>query len=252
MNEITQSIQVSFFGSFEEVTASHETILFFLTKFAEKKLIPATFQALELPQPLRIAINVAPRFSFRSEDGTWTIDFGPRRIDIRKQNVGIKSANSFDVESFYGEVLNDINSICERLNRSFSRLSFVSNYAFEGFDDFDLQRITGGLFASLPRISEEPLTEWSTRVVEHIKIKMKSEELLNVISTLNRGPYQVFSEEDDEKRVLLILSFDINTHQSNLEPRFNQNDVKEFLSRGMDIEARHHRSYTKVLQKIGI
>jgi hypothetical protein len=241
MIEANLKYQIALFGSFEDISPKPDVLKYFIDAFADKQLIPTTFQELA-------PTGLLNRMSLKSTDDVWNIEFSSNRIDIHKSNqdIGVTKMNSLD------DFISDSNFIIEKIiakfPKKFNRLALVTQHLFREMKEDEMQSIFHNTVKTIELYKKNIPAEWNNRVVTRIPEKVNDKtEIFNVISEINRikGNIRINSSPTPIDRV--ELKFDINTYQINTEYRFEIDDIKAFLVRANEIEKQLETEYVKLV-----
>ena len=96
MIDIDLKFQIALFGAMEDISPRPDTLKYFIDAFADKELIPTTFQEIGLGGAIE-------RVSFKSSDNVWNIELGSNRIDIHKANQDFKVTQMGKLDEFISD-----------------------------------------------------------------------------------------------------------------------------------------------------
>ena len=224
MEKIDIKFQAAIFVNATDIGPKPDTLSYFITEFAEKELVPGTFQEIG-------PTGVLERFNLKDSKGTWNIEFSSSRIDIVKANPNIGVTNIGDLDAFKTEVFKIIDIIFSKYPRKANRLAFVTTHIDYNLDQEGFSKIFNNLFNPIPTYKENERSEWGSRMVSRINKKFgEHSELHNFITEINRvrGNLNINSTIKNVDR--LQVKLDINTFQGNTDYRFEIEDMKTFYN----------------------
>lgn len=243
MIDINLNYQIALFGNFQEISPSHEIIMYFLNEFTEKKLVPSTFQ--------EISNNiVSERLTLSNENRSWLIDFSSNRIDINKICSNINVTNIGKVQDFVDDSIEIVKTIEKKFNKKYNRLSLNTRYLLKEIDQENLDRIYSKLNNPINYYIDKNISDLENKVVTIQPILIDNNlEDCNIISRVKRtiGNHLIDNKQSQIDRV--EINFDLNTHQNNKEFRFDNNSVKSFLIEIAKLENQLKSEYLKILMK---
>ncbi len=242
MIDFVLKYQAVIFGVFDEITPSPSNLTYFINKFSDKELIPAMFQELS-PD------GVKNRFTLKSPNDDWNIEFGSDRIDIKKVNRDINVSEFGSKNKFIKEVLEILKIVFDRFPHKANRISFVSQYFCKPFSTSELNKILLKI-SNLPATYRKyPPINWNNKYVSRIEKEInKRNELLNFIGEINRiqGQLKINSKIEEFDRI--ELRFDINTFQGNQDYRFLYDDFTDFYSKVENWEEELLTEFIKLIE----
>jgi len=244
MIDINLRFQLAMFGSYEDIAPKPDILKYLIDAFADKELIPTTVQELDLVNPLS-PIN---RLSLKSADEVWSIDFGANRIDIQKNNKDVGVVNMGEFKQFLDEAKQIVKIIDKRFPKKHHRLAIVSRYLLKQMSKKVISEIFYKNVNTIDLFKQNEPIEWNNRVVTRVQQKiLESEEIINIISELNRikGNLKINSKNEVIDRV--ELRFDINTYQGITDYRFELKDLAAFIDEANKIETKLKKDYIKLL-----
>ncbi len=241
MNEINLKYQVVLFGSYQDIGPKPDTLKYFIEAFADKELIPTTFQELT-PEG---AIN---RFSLTSSDEVWLIEFSTNRIDIQKTNKNVGVSEMGTLEQFIVDVKEIVQIIDKKFPKKHNRLSLVTRRLLEPMNAAQFSTIYHKLNNSIDIYKDNEIADWNNRTVSRIPFKVgENTETFNVISEIKRtkGTLSINSKVESIDRVELHL--DLNTFQGNTDYRFDLGLFNSFLDTAFKLELELETKYLDFL-----
>jgi hypothetical protein len=243
MIDINLKYQIAIFGVFEDITPNSDTLKYLIETFADKELIPTTFQELNPIIPDQI-IN---RLSLKSSDDVWTIEFSSNRIDIIKSNTNFGVTKMNSVSEFVNDVKDIIKKINDKFPKKYNRLALVTRHLLKEMSIEEMSSIYHKTVKTVETYQKSEPVEWNNRVVARIPVLIKNEETFNIISEINRikGNLKINSKLQKIDRV--ELKFDINTFQAITEYRFDFEDLIIFLDNALKIEENLELEYLKLI-----
>lgn len=225
------NFQLSFFGAFESIKPNSDTIfdLMELYKREGLRFIPSTITITKI-NVLNNNILPEDRLKMVREDKKWEIVFMPDRIDANYINSDTNDLVTYD--SLFETGYDMLSFVFDNLGLSAKRLSVNGQLLFKklSLDEIGDYRKR---FLNIPKVFDEKrLQEWSFSVnsLSECDFQKKEIEDINVINNLSLGRSQ---NSDDPYRI--ILGFDINTLQENIEDRFKSSDLKTFTDNSKKI-----------------
>jgi hypothetical protein len=231
MIDIYGPTQASIFGDFSDIKPKPEIISELLEIFAYKNMLPGTFMEISpsIPAP-------QSRIRLESEDHHWVINIAFGRIDIEKavpNNKGDQLDNYY--ENFIIESTQMLKQILSNFDKKGYRLSFVSKGLLPELSENQLEKIYTNFFTPIDFYNENRPVEWNSRQVARIKFNLDEEEIINVITNVNRtsGQLIVNNEQVDFDGIEII--FDINTFQGNRNTRFYSGNIDPFYSESLKV-----------------
>jgi hypothetical protein len=231
---------VAFMPSIE---ASQSNISQFMGLFADKGLIPTTFQeiAIMAPQPQL-------RFALQSTNNEWNISFGINRIDVVKNATDGKGNNIGTIEQFCTDVSDAFAKILSKYPQKANRLGLSSNVLLEEMTEDKLNGVYEKLFNSTRLYSDNKPVEWNSRVNSRIQKQVNSiNELMNFISEINRASGLLNIDQKLVPIDRIALNLDLNTIPNNLENRFGEIEVADFYK---NIPVWHNELLNEIVEKI--
>lgn len=222
MEKINLKYQAAIFLNAADISPKPDTLTYFITKFADKELIPGTFQEFG-------PTGIMERFHLKDSKGIWSIEFSSNRIDIVKINANIGETLMGSLAEFNSEVSKCIDIIFEKFPKMANRLAFITTHIIHGINKEEFSSIFNKLFNPIPTYRDNELNEWRSRMVSRIKKDFnKRAELHNFITEINRikGNLTIDSKIKNIER--LQIKLDINTFQENTDYRFNIEDIKAY------------------------
>ncbi len=224
MKEFPGKFQAVVFANAYDITPQPETLTYFIEAFKDKGLIPATFQEIGNK-------GIELRFSLKSADDIWNIEFGTKRIDITKTNVDVGVSDMKDLKSFIADVSHINKVIFDKFPNKANRISLVTTYFSEIMKSNEVDQVFPKLFKTIQFYQENQPAEWRQRYTAKINDKInEKEEEINFISEIIRLRGNVVMESKDVDYDGIVLKFDINTSHDNHEFRFNYDDFDPFYN----------------------
>jgi hypothetical protein len=224
MEKINLKYQSAIFLNAVDISPKPDTLTYFISKFADKELIPGTFQELG-------PSGVMERFYLKDSEGKWSIEFSSNRIDIVKANANIGKTEMGSIAEFNSEVSKCIDIIFYKFPKKANRLAFVTTHIIHEISQKEISSIFNKLFNPIPTYRENELSEWKSRMVSRINKEFnKRTELHNFITEINRlkGKLNINSKTENVER--LQIKLDINTFQGNTDYRFEIEDIKAYYN----------------------
>lgn len=241
MIDINLKYHTALFGPMDDISPKPEVLKYFINAFADKNFIPTTIQELS-------PAGVKNLLALKTSDNVWSIEFGSKRIDISKTDQDIGNSDFGSKQDFIEEVKDVINIIFEKYPKKLNRISFVTHYLLKEMSEQEMNDIFNHLIIPVGLHKEQNPYEWNSRIVSRINEEInQKEELLNVITEVNRirGKLKIESKQKQIDRVQ--LKFDINTFQGNSEYRFSNEEIESFYAVSNKIEDSLVNSYINLL-----
>lgn len=208
-------LQMSIFGSFENIGNDPTTVSDLISLY-KNKFIPSVIQMAEI-DPVNDSVKTVNRLSMVSVDNKITIAFLPNRIDC---NYSFKdeATDPLEIEAKFHDM-------CELLGSGIGYFSTIGNrIAINGrFVTDEISLSCGDYIVSRPFYEGTNIDEWSTNcnTVKMLNI-LGVEEATNNILNIGLG-------ENNQGKIGLIVSFDINTIPENSFMRFKVEALSAFL-----------------------
>jgi hypothetical protein len=242
MIDIDLKYQVVLFGSYEDIAPKPEIIKFFIESFADKGLIPTTFQEVS-------PAGIINRFSLSSSDGLWLIEFSTNRIDIHKTNKDIGVTEIGTIEQFIVEAKEIVAIIDSKFPKKYNRMSLNTRYLLHEMDEEAMASVYKKLNNPIDIYQENPIADWSNRAVSRIAYEIsENSELCNVISEVKRTTGNHTFNSKPAKIDRVELHFDLNTYQGNTDYRFDSNSLINFLDTISKVEADLKTKYLNLIE----
>lgn len=208
-------LQMSIFGSFENIGNDPTTVSNLISLY-RNKFIPSVIQMAEI-DPINDSVKTINRLSMVSVDNKVTIAFLPNRIDC---NYSFKdeATEPLGIEA-------KLHNMCELLRNGIVYFSTIGNrIAINGrFVTDEISLSCNDYIVSRAFYQGADINEWSTNcnTVKKLNI-LGTEEATNNILNIGLG-------ENNQGKIGLIVSFDINTIPENSFMRFNAEALPAFL-----------------------
>jgi len=236
MNTYPEKYQISYFGSWDDVVPSSETISLLLEAFQGENLLPTTIQQIALAAngPKQIQ-----RLRLASTEEEWVLDIEPNRINLSQTSSSPFVDLLGDVGEFASIGRGHILRVLNQFPKLGSRLALVSRYFLDKIDTADTAQVLSLFVNPIRYYNENPPVNWEVRSNARVPMDLGAkQELLNVITKISRvqctsSDESGFETESDR----LKMEIDINTFQGNKETRFSEDHLGEFLSRAMTLES---------------
>ncbi|CAD5246124.1 MULTISPECIES: hypothetical protein [unclassified Imperialibacter] len=222
MERFNLTYQASIFVNVSEITPKPDVLTYFIGAFADKELIPATFQEIG-------PAGILERFNLNDSKGIWSVGFSSNRIDIIKSNPNLGVTEIGSIEEFRDEVKKIAGIIFTKYPRNANRLAFVTTHIVNKLSQHEFTVIFNNLFKPMPTYKNNDRTEWGSRMVSRINREFNSRiEVHNVITEINRIKGSLNIESSIRNIERLQIKLDINTFQDNTDFRFEQPDIEAF------------------------
>jgi len=224
MERINLKYQAAIFVNAVDISPKPDTLTYFITEFADKELVPGTFQEIG-------PTGVMERFNLKDSKGIWNIEFSSNRIDIIKTNANIGVTEMGNLAEFNSEVSKCIDIIFKRFHKKANRLAFVTTHIINELSQEEFSFIFNKLFNPIPTYRDNERNAWGSRMVSRINKEFNNRtELHNFLTEINRikGNLNIDSNIKNVER--LQIKLDINTFQDNTEYRFKIEDMKAYYN----------------------
>jgi len=219
----TLNCQLTLFGNYEQIAPTTEILTFLMKEFNSTQMIPSVFQ-----EPTAIG-NTVPRVQLRSIDGTWVVNFGLARIDVRRE-FGM---GNFDDGQFYQFLLTSnifLNSVSEKFSIKHQRVGIVVNYLLPELGDLETDAIYKKFSNPIDFYKEDVKTEWNFRVGKLSNVDLNGEDYrANVITEVAKIVGKVNLTNRVEILNRILIGFDINTHQDSTEFKLGEEEIIRFV-----------------------
>lgn len=240
MIDINVKYQVALFGSFQDITPTPDILKYLIDSFAEKQLIPTTFQEIG-------NTGVLNRLILKSSDDIWNIEIGSNKLDIFKnnRNIGVSDMNSLSI--FIADAKHIAKIFDDKFHKKYNRLALVTRHLLKEMSPEEILESFKKNFNTIPLYKNNIPVDWKNRIVTRLPLKLKNKEISNVISEISRirGTLLINSKIQTIDRI--ELKFDINTFQGNGDYRFENDDVCLFLDEALKLESTLESEYVKLI-----
>jgi hypothetical protein len=224
--------QAVLFLNASDIQANSTNINVLMNEFADKGLIPNTFQELPNILPIIPHGGIIPqnRFQLMSPNNEWVIRFGSMRIDFEKNPTDLKGSNLGDLKEFCDEAKNAFERILKKYPKKGNRIALVSRFLLEEFPEDKMQNIYNKLFNAPNLYTDNKPVEWNWRTVSRLSKSIDGlNEEFNFITQINR----TLAEYRDLNAVNTIdridLNIDINSSPLNVEYRYGIPEMSQFF-----------------------
>ena len=224
MIDIKLNYQASIFTNASEIIPNAYYIQMFVMEFADLGFIPSTFQELS-------NLGSQTRLSLKTSTNEWGVEFGTNRIDFIKKGVDAKGNNLGNEAEFCEKVIEIFSKIHAKTANKSNRLALSSSVLLKEFNSKEKDRIYKKLNNPSPTYKSNNPTEWNNRVSSTLtKTVCGRSEKINYISQVNRIKGVLRQENSPVEIDKIEVKLDINTHQNDLEYRFDLKGIKEFFT----------------------
>ena len=214
--------QLSLFGSFKEISPTPDTLQYFISSLSSKVMIPVTNQEAT-PEGL------VARITMKTIDESLVIYFGINRIDIKREFVSLGIYDPKNIGLFLDEVKSIIKIVNNKFPKKFNRLGFIANYFVRPLTKSEFADVFEKVINPTQFYKGKEITEWVSRFVTKSSNTISaSSESLNAITEISRITGNVKFGTKIENLDRVLVSLDINTHQSLNEFRFDLKSVSDF------------------------
>ncbi len=242
MEKINLKYQAPIFVNAVDISPNPNNLTYFISEFAEKELIPGTFQEIG-------PTGIIERFNLKDSKGIWSVEFSSNRIDIIKVNANIGVTEMGSITEFKDEIEKSIDIIFSKFHKKANRLAFVTSHFIKEITQDDFSTIFNNLFNPIPTYRDNERSEWGARMVARINKEFNGKkELNNFITEINRiqGNLNIESELKNIER--LQIKLDINTFQGNSEYRFDTVDMKSYFNKAINWEQDLREELNSILE----
>jgi hypothetical protein len=223
--------QAVLFLNASDIQANSKNISLLMNEFADKELIPNTFQELTNLIPLIPQHELVPqnRFQLTSPNNEWIIRFGTFRIDFEKNPTNLKGSNLGGLKEFCVEAKSAFERILNKYPRKGNRISLVSRFLLEEFPEEKMQMIYTKLFNSPELYKENKPVEWNWRTVSRLPKKIDGlNEEFNFITQINRVQAEFRNQKSVNTIDRIELNLDINSSPLNTDNRLGISEIGQF------------------------
>lgn len=241
--ELIQFYQTSFFCDLADVTPKPELIIELTKKLKKFELIPSSAPELVIDEK---GITTNSRLELTSQKKDFVIRFEKNRFLIEQSNL---NNNIITIDEFKLKAKSIFEILYSILERKGKRLSFVTSTLLNEKNDKKLNENFKQILVPQSIYKVKIPYEWNTRQVTTDNYKIKNEsEKINIIIELSRV-HGLLNEKGVNKKIdRLQFSTDINTHQSNMSPRFDSNDFGVFLQQSTNQFKKLKKEYGDLLK----
>jgi hypothetical protein len=229
MIDIRVKYQASIFTS--SIEASPTNISSLMGLFADKELIPATYQ--ELPATNQAPVSLTPqlRFSLKTTTNEWVVSFKTGRIDVEKNMTDAKGKNLGEIDQFGVEAKDIFIRILSKYPQRANRIALASNLILNEMPADVLDTVYLKLIHPTKTCIEHPPVEWNVRSVSHLNKMINSNvELFNFCSEIGRFSGQMSIAQSITPLDRIAITLDINSIISDTRERFDATDISEFCN----------------------
>jgi len=241
--ELIQLYQASFFCDLVDITPKPELIIEITKKLKSFELIPNSTSEFVIDEK---GITSNQRLELTSQKKDFIIRFEKNRFLIEQGNL---NNNIITIDEFILKIKGIFEILYSLFKRKGKRLSFVTSVLLDEKDNKQLNETFKTILVPQSIYKTKPPYEWNTRQVttDNYEIKKKPEKI-NIITELSRVQ-GVLNEKGINKKIdRLQLSTDINTHQSNMSPRFDSEDFEIFLQQATNQFKKLKKEYGDILK----
>jgi len=175
------SYQASFFGAFESIRPSPETIPPLLKAFSADGFLPNTFVEVG-PRGTENRIRLAP------SSNEWFLDLDQDRIQAIKNPVKAGAKNMGDPEQFAEDAHRLVGTVLDLHPRKGKRLSLVTKHLLDDVDGCSAGDLLRRFANPLPFYSEANPVAWQVRMTARVGTDIgEAKDTLNVITWVSRA-----------------------------------------------------------------
>jgi hypothetical protein len=209
------------------VNATSRAIAGMLTALRDDRFLPTTVQEVGPG-------GLATRMAFETENDHTILLLQGARFDFIRQYPPDSLPDNTDFEAFCAEAQAKLQVAVSQFQLRPHRLTTVREMTFTDSDQVLRERVRQRLMIFPPPYEAAEVNEWDWRANSTIKrrIGTRAEETNNLTS-VRYGPIRhirigLGSIEQEDLRELQV-TFDINTSQANVRPRFTQPQLRTFF-----------------------
>jgi hypothetical protein len=228
--DIITQLQCQFFAPNSLIKSESFLIRKLIDAFSEEQLIPQFQEGFHIEQqPTPPTANRRRRLIMTREDYGLFLLFGDDRVYLFRNLV--KGNDIDDSAGFTTTAVTIYKKLFDVIPMRGTRLSYIIKGLFGAMKEEKLVEVNRNLLNLPPFYSEvNPPHEWSTQNSARVPLEInKKEELVNVITQINRVTGQLASADGHSSFDRIQIVHDINTHQNTVEQRFSIDDIKPFL-----------------------
>ncbi len=233
MNIKNFKYQISLFGNYDDITPSIEVIKYFMELFADKNLIPNRREGIriDIAEDLKQGKNIKQvddsKLNLTSIDKSWNINFESNKISFAftDPNLGVFEMPTLD---YFVEEVNDIiKKIESKYPKKNNRIGLTTNFLIDGED---INNIQDKLQNNFSFFKGKKISSWTNRLAVTETISNPSEEILNVVYDISMIKASLLMNNKDSIFNGLFLTLDINTLHENIDYRFDNRNIADFLN----------------------
>ena len=226
---VDRSYKISAFGNFSSISATAESLLYFLEAFKKHGLVPSIYQELSMQNG---AIQPFPvqRIALVSADNKEKITIGLNRIDYEILASDDVKISSEKMEEYNARIIDSFELILKVANLSASRLALNAEALAINLSQQELDLFLGKYTNPISLFEPRAMTEWNTRLVSKKSNAINgSSEDFNVIAIIQKTSLQKQVNGQVEFSNGFSISIDINTIAENALARFEAAQIAEFI-----------------------
>lgn len=233
--------QSTLFMNLTDIVANQKNISELMGLFSDKGFIPTIFQEIN-------PIQRIDRIRLQSANNEWGINIGSQRIDIEKSPTNQKGTNLGGLSDYCKESIDFSSRLIKHLDRKSSRLASVSQYLLREMSNDQLNSCYTKLFIPTKTYLAHLPFEWDWRSASTVnKTINNSPEDLYFVSSVNRRQGEYRDQSGAKKFDRIELKFDLNTSPANVNQRFGEEEVADFLSNASMWEEELKSEFTNLL-----
>jgi|GEM_PF-6242776 len=225
MIDVKLNMQASIFVNLMDIGPTPEYITLFVKEFADLGFLPSTVQEIGETGSLT-------RLSLKTHDNGWLIVLGSNRLDIIQSSTDSKGLNILSEEDFVRRALEYYGKIDKHFTRKANRVALSSGFLLSKLDSTELDKIYTKLNNPINTYLVNKPDEWNNRVSSILYKEINGiQEKVNFISQISRvkGVIRELSGFQNFDRI--ELKFDLNTHQDNVNSRFDAVGITDYFSK---------------------
>lgn len=232
-NETLKSIKIqgSIFSQFDDIHPTAKNIMSIIEEFKEFDFIPTVVQEID-----NLGV-VRKRLDITTTDELWEIEFRTQRINIIYLNEKLEDDKDFDTKYHIEKMISFMNIILDIYERNFFRISLVTLYRYEFSKTKSLEGFNTNVYKLNEFIEESDKPDtWKHYTVNRRYLNVEgNDHSINQIIELYGSTIQENNQSDS--RGVFQFKIDINTHQSNIEYRYDKGFIKPFYDHASRLES---------------
>ena len=226
---VDRSYKICAFGNFSSISATAESLLYYLEVFKKHGLVPSIYQELSMQNG---AIQPFPvqRIALVSSDNKEKITIGLNRIDYEILASDDIKLSCEKMQEYHARIIDSFALILKAANLSASRLALNAEALAINLSQQELDSFLAQYTNPISLFEPQTMTEWSTRLVSKKSDLINgSSEDFNIIAIIQKTSLQKQVNGQLELSSGFSISIDINTVAENTLARFGSTQIEEFI-----------------------